>query len=206
MVHTRRLCIELDESKCIGNKACLKKETPLFVFNEQKNKAEIVGGKMQGSVSTIEKEFSREEAEKVIEAARACPTNAFLVNDLDSKKAIVDNSINTEKVKEIEAVYDDKKEFVLDPKGYFLIRVDYQNKKIETAFCDKLNHICLKVTGRKPIDIYHTIAVKEKLDLRKEHYAYLGRELQKAYYCLQTGLEYVQDNELHGMKKRKKNE
>jgi ferredoxin len=180
----------------------LKQGTPLFVFNEQKNKVEIVEGKVENSISTIEKEFSGEEAEKVIEATSACPTNSFLVKDLDSGEAVVGNNIQTEKVNEIKAVYDDEKEFVMDPKGYFLIRVNYETKEIEVAFCNSLNNVCLKVVGNKPIDIYHVIAVKEKLDLKKEHYAYLGRELEKAFHCIQKNLEYVQDDELHEMKPR----
>ncbi|KKQ34939.1 MAG: Dihydropteroate synthase [candidate division WS6 bacterium GW2011_GWA2_37_6] len=63
------------------------------------------------------------------------------------------------------------------------------------------NNIILKVTGKKPIDIYHTILHKEKLGIRPEHAAYLGRELQKAYTALENNLEYVQDEELDLNKK-----
>ena len=54
----------------------------------------------------------------------------------------------------------------------------------------------MKVNGKKPIDIYQTIINKESLDIRKDHAAYLGRELQKAYIALKHDLEYVQDDEL----------
>jgi dihydropteroate synthase len=42
---------------------------------------------------------------------------------------------------------------------------------------------------------------KEKLDIRKDHSAYLGRELEKAYVALMNDLEYVQDDELDLNKK-----
>ncbi|MBI2105482.1 DUF4346 domain-containing protein [Candidatus Woesearchaeota archaeon] len=37
---------------------------------------------------------------------------------------------------------------------------------------------------------------KKKLNIRKDHCAYLGRELQKAYIALKKGIKYVQDDEL----------
>lgn len=99
-------------------------------------------------------------------------------------------------IKEVVAGYDDIKEFVIDDKGYFLIRLDRKNKNIEVAFCAEKNKISLKVSGKKPIDIYQTIINKEKLPIRNDHAAYLGRELQKAYTALRYNLVYVQDDEL----------
>ena len=51
------------------------------------------------------------------------------------------------------------------------------------------------------MDIYQTMINKEKLPIRKDHAAYLGRELQKAYIALKNNLEYVQDEELDLNKK-----
>ena len=101
-----------------------------------------------------------------------------------------------ENAKEVNAEYNDYKEFVIDNEGYFLIRIDRENKKIELGFCKEIGKVCLKVTGKKPIEIYHAIINKEGLNIRKDHCAYLGRELQKAYIALQNNLEYVQDSEL----------
>ncbi len=102
----------------------------------------------------------------------------------------------TENFKEIDAQYNDTEEFVIDKEGYFLIRIDRENENIEVGFCKESNKICLKVVGKKPIDIYQQIINKEKLSIRKDHCAYLGRELQKAYLALKNDLEYVQDDEL----------
>jgi len=95
-------------------------------------------------------------------------------------------------VRVLEAKYDDTKEFKIDKKGYFLIKTNADKKEIEVAFCSESNKVALKVTGTTPVEIYHTIINKEKLDIRKDHYAYLGRELQRAYDCLERGEEYVQ--------------
>jgi len=106
-----------------------------------------------------------------------------------------------DKFREVIAKYDDVKEFIIDLKGYFLIRLDRKNKNIEVAFCKERNKIVLKVTGKKPIDVYQTIINKEKLSIRKDHAAYLGRELQKAYTALKNDLVYIQDQELDLSKK-----
>ena len=105
-------------------------------------------------------------------------------------------NLREENIKEIIATYDDSKEFVLDGDKYFLIRIDRNNYNIEVGYCIERNKIAFKVKGKKPIDIYQTIINKEKLPIRKDHAAYLGRELQKAYTALKYGLEYVQDEEL----------
>ena len=104
-------------------------------------------------------------------------------------------------MKKVIANYNDEKEFVIDSNGYFLIRLDRKNKNIEVAFCKEKNEIVLKVIGKNPIDIYQTILNKEKLNIRKDHAAYLGRELQKAYTTLKFNLEYIQDEELDLNKK-----
>jgi len=108
--------------------------------------------------------------------------------------------VKENETKEITAQYDDTKEFVID-RGYFLIRLDRQKKNIEVAYCNEKNNIVLKIKGKKPIGIYHTILHKEKLVVRPEHAAYLGRELQKAYIAMENDLEYVQDDELDLNKK-----
>ena len=114
------------------------------------------------------------------------------VTGLGKNKEIVGVKVEEEDAREIAAEYDDK-EFVIDNKGYFLIRVNREVRNIEAAFCKEKNKVALKITGKKPIDIYHAIINKEKLPIRKDQCAYLGRELQKAYIALKNDLEYVQD-------------
>ena len=86
-------------------------------------------------------------------------------------------------------------------KRYFLIRLDRKNNNIEVVFCNEKNNVILKVVGKKPVEIYQTMINKEKLPIMKDHVAYLGRELQKAYIALKQGLDYVQDEELDFDKK-----
>ena len=140
-------------------------------------------------------------AKGIIDAGIACTVNAIRVFDLDKNKDIVGFKAEDKGAKEIIAAYDDKKDFVIDGKNYFLIRLDRENKNIEVGFCKEKNKVALKVVGKKPVDIYQTMINKEKLPIRKDHAAYLGRELQKAYIALKNNLEYVQDEELDLNKK-----
>ena len=102
----------------------------------------------------------------------------------------------SEKFKEVDASYDESKEFALDPKGYFLIRVNNEAKKIEVGFCEKGNVMEIKISGSTPLEIYQT-AIKHGLITRLDHAAYLGSELQKAFIALKKNIEYVQDDELN---------
>ena len=160
-------------------------------------KVDLINGReIQKDFFILEGDFSEDEVETIVEGAKVCPVNAIGVKDLDTKKELYKREITTANMKEIQAKYDDKKEFVIDPAGYFLIKTNPKSKEIEAGFCREPNIVAIKVTGKNPLDIYQTIINKEKLEIRRDHYAYLGRELQKAYIALQLGVEYVQDDEL----------
>ena len=197
----RRLKVIFDKKTCIGNKACLAVDPERWENADDKVNL-INGKKLKGDTYILEKKFSDDEAVTVIEGATVCPVNAIGVIDLDTGEEIVTMKVSDDSAKVIEAHYDDNKEFKLDPKGYFLIRVDRKSKKIEVGFCAKTNVVSITIKGNKPIDVYQTI-LKEKIIDGPDHAAYLGRELQKAYIALQLGIEYVQDDELDFKKKVK---
>jgi hypothetical protein len=85
----------------------------------------------------------------------------------------------------------------LDPTGYFLIRIN--KRKIEVGLCDyKKSEIIKKVwTGEKPQDIYRQIII-DMPKLRKDHCAYLGKELARAWLCMKLGVKYIQDGKFDG--------
>lgn len=114
-------------------------------------------------------------------------------------------------MKPITAWHDEKKDVVLDPKGFFTIFVDKKAKQIRVEHylakwknlkysgdwkkCmswHKLNKI---IVGKDAEAICHTI-IREGLISRIEHAAYLGRELKKAEIALKKNLIYEQDKEL----------
>lgn len=189
----KRLRVELNQDTCVNNLNCIKIDPAHFALND---KAYLKNGEIKNYLSYIELELSDKEADTLIKAAKVCPTNSIKVIDLLNKKELVTTKVQENNLREIKAEYDDSKEFVLDKAGYFLIRINKEKNLIEVGFCNERNKLVLKITGEKPIEIYNTLINKENLQIRKDHCAYLGRELQKAYIALQKNLEYVQDDEL----------
>ena len=197
----KHLKIKYDQQKCIGVGSCAKLAPGYFQLNNQK--AVLKGAKKEGEHFILDVECTSEQYEKIIAAGEKCPVNVIEVIDQDTGKILVETEISLKgDLKEITAQYDDAKEFVMDDKGYFLIRVDHSKKLIEVGFCGALNRVSVKVVGKKPLEIYQTI-IKEGLITRIDHAAYIGRELQKAYIALENNLKYVQDDELIIEKKEK---
>ena len=180
-------------ARCVGTKACVFEDPDIFKFEDGKVYLHKPGN---DETQVLVKDFAEEDIRKLVKAADLCPVNAISVKDIDSGEFLYDPEVKEEKdIKTIYAEYDDLKEFQMDKKGYFLIRINKEEKTIEVAFCPEVNKITVKIVGRKPLDIYQTI-IKQSLISRMDHAAYLGRELQKAKTALDLGLEYVQDDEL----------
>jgi dihydropteroate synthase len=95
----------------------------------------------------------------------------------------------------IEAGYDRIKDFKIDPRGYFLIKVDSKSNQIFAGFCDHDNVMQKEVVGKTAIEIINTI-VREKLVSSLQHAGDLGIELYKAELALRDRLEYAQDGGL----------
>ena len=78
----------------------------------------------------------------------------------------------------------------LDERGYFIINLDREEKKIVITLMNNLNH---------PVKTFKDSKVNTLLDLCQpyiseiSHALYMGREGQRAKYCLDTGEKYVQD-------------
>lgn len=104
-------------------------------------------------------------------------------------------TVKTEQAEEVEGHYDELKDWRMDPKGYFLIRVDREKQRIEVGHCAQLNKVSTKITGTTPQEIYF-VACERGLLSRLDHAAYLGKELAKAHLALKHGLRYEQDEEL----------
>mgnify|MGYP001052188462 FL=1 len=122
-----------------------------------------------------------------------------LVNDCLNKKNArpLKEAIKIKEIKEIEAKACPK--WIPDPKGFFVISVDKNKKKILVEHFDKNNKLNEKIVGDCAEEISKTIT---NLDLigdfkqTKEHSMYLGRELQKAEIALKNNLDFEQDKDL----------
>ena len=193
-----KLRVELVTNKCIGNRFCGNIDPRRFIVKE--GTAELIDGEKAENIWKINVDSDDVDFKQITAAAKACPVNAIKVVDTENNKDIVDTEVKQNDVKVIKASYDDLKEFVMDPKGYFLIDVNRENNEIMIGFCGELNIVSMKITGKKPLEIYQTV-IKEKLISRLDHAAYLGRETQKAFIALQEGIVYIQDDELDFSKK-----
>lgn len=192
---TRKLSITYYREKCIGAAMCAAKDPAHFVMQED-NKAHLKGSKKDGEHEVLAITCDDATARTLIGAASLCPVSVIRVTNMETGEDLVTSEVKEKDgIRTIQAVYDDNKEFVLDPKGYFLIRINRATKEIEAGFCGKRNTVEVKVVGKSPRDIYMTI-LREKIVDWPDHAAYLGRELQKAFIALQLGLDYVQDDEL----------
>ena len=110
-----------------------------------------------------------------------------------------------------------KRNINLDPKGYFLIKIDLIKKKIIVEhYLNKINKkglatdpdtnmpiTCKDENSRKYNKIFIgdtakevgiLLSEKEEILISKlDHALYLGRELQKAEECIARNIEYIQD-------------
>ena len=104
--------------------------------------------------------------------------------------------------KSITAKYHKIKDWVMDPKGYFLIKIDKDKKIIRVGYCifSKLNNnpihdMVAEITGISAIEIVNTL-IKNEFISTLQHSADMGIELHKAELALKYNFEYIQDKDL----------
>ena len=111
-------------------------------------------------------------------------------------------NINKKIKKRIEAKYHKIKDWVMDPKGYFLIAIDRKKKLLRVGYCKftklgnkPVNDMVSIVSGRTAIEIVNTLIRNEYIS-SLQHAADMGIELCKAELALKYKLNYVQDRDL----------
>lgn len=109
------------------------------------------------------------------------------------------NAIEWNNAKVINAASWSTYEWIADPVGYFLIRVNGETHELEVGLCENEDpsNIKILVKGELPQDIYLRI-IDEGLVSRMDHAAYLGKELARAWMCMKLGVKYVQDGTVSG--------
>ena len=110
--------------------------------------------------------------------------------------------INKKIKKRITAKYHRIKDWVMDPKGYFIIAIDKEKKLIRVGYCtfkkigkNTVNDLVAEIVGKSAIEIVNTL-IKEKYLSSLQHSADMGIELCKAEIALKNNLNYVQDKNL----------
>ena len=110
--------------------------------------------------------------------------------------------INKKIKKKIVAKYHKIKDWVMDPRGYFLIEIDREKKILRAGYCKftksgnkPINDMVSIVSGRTAIEIVNTL-IRNKYISTLQHAADMGIELCKAELALKYKLNYVQDKDL----------
>ena len=125
---------------------------------------------------------------------------------IDSKDESIEGvfyKINKKIEKRITAKYHKIKDWVIDPKGYFLIDVDRKNDLLRVGYCkftklgnDPVNDMVAEIVGKTAIEIINTL-IKENYISSLQHAGDMGIELCKAELALKNNLNYVQDKDLN---------
>lgn len=130
---------------------------------------------------------------------------------MKNKKKIIDGTffkINKRIKKKIKANYHRIKDWVMDPKGYFLIKLNRKKNKINVGYCifKKLgnsteNDMVAVIEGTTAIEIVNTL-IKYEYISSLQHASDMGIELNKAEIALKYNLDYVQDKSLNILNKK----
>ena len=111
--------------------------------------------------------------------------------------------INKKIEKKITANYHKIKDWVMDPKGYFLIAVDKKKNLLRVGYCkftklgnNPVNDMVAEIEGKTAIEIVNTL-IREKFISTLQHAADMGIELHKAELSLKYGFKYIQDKDLY---------
>ena len=111
--------------------------------------------------------------------------------------------INKKVKKRIEAKYHKIKDWVMDPKGYFIIGLDKEKNLLRVGYCkftklgeNPVNDMVAVISGRTAIEIVNTL-IREKYISSLQHAADMGIELCKAEIAMKNNLKYIQDKDLN---------
>jgi len=125
---------------------------------------------------------------------------------IDSKDESIEGvfyKINKKIEKRITAKYHKIKDWVMDPKGYFLINIDRKNNLLRVGYCkftkqgnNPVNDMVAEIVGNTAIEIVNTL-IKENYISSLQHAGDMGIELCKAELALKHNLTYVQDKDLN---------
>ena len=125
---------------------------------------------------------------------------AFQSNDEPIKGRFY--KINKKIKKKIIAKYHKIKDWVMDPKGYFLIDIDKEDRLLRVGYCkftklgnDPVNDMVAIISGKTAIEIVNTL-IRENYISSLQHAADMGIELCKAELALKYHLKYIQDKDL----------
>ena len=118
----------------------------------------------------------------------------------DSKHESIEGvfyKINKKIEKKITAKYHKIKDWIMDPKGYFLIAIDKKKNLLRVGYCkftklgnNPVNDMVAEIEGKTAIEIVNTL-IREKYISSLQHAGDMGIELCKAELAAKYNLKYT---------------
>jgi tetrahydromethanopterin S-methyltransferase subunit A len=95
----------------------------------------------------------------------------------------------------IRASYHSRKEWKMDPAGFFTIKPFPEEKLVRVRYYNACHKLQTLVEGKSAEKIVQTL-VRERFVSTLQHAAYLGFEIMKAEIAMKKNIPYVQDDPL----------
>ena len=187
-----------DRENCVGAGKCIGIHPKLW-GKDSEDKAVLFRGTLNPKTGKYELPIDEKELEFYRESALICPTYVIDVLDLKSGKSVLNikptKEEDKDKVPVIKAHYESRKEWKMDPKGFFTIKPFPEEKLIRARYYGEDHALKFIIEGDCAEKIYNTI-VREGWVSTFQHAAYIGTELMKAEIAMAKNLPYVQDDPL----------
>ena len=191
-----RYRVIFDKNGCTGAGRCYGIRPELW-SKDAAGKAELKNGRKNPVSGKYELEIGENELPAYRESALICPVYVIDIVNVSDGKSILNLKPATQKetAPVIRAKYDSRKEWSMDPEGFFTI-LPFPEEGLIRVRCYGGDHsLKFTVEGKNAEEIYNTI-VREKAVSLFQHAAYLGSELMKAEIAMKKNLKYVQDDPL----------
>lgn len=187
-----------DKENCISANKCMGIHPKLW-GKDGDGKAILINGTLNPKTGKHELLIDEKDLEIYKESALICPVYVIDIVNGESSSSVLNIKPTKEAEKEnvpvVQAHYDSRKEWKMDPKGFFTIKPYPDEKLIRVRYYGEDHALKLVYEGRNAEEIYNTI-VREGLVSTFQHAAYIGCELMKAEIAMVKNLPYVQDDPL----------
>ena len=187
-----------EKNDCISANRCMGIHPELW-DKDQDGKAILKKGNLNSQTKKYELAIQEKELPAYKESALICPVFVIDILELESGKSILNikptKTPEKEDVPVLKAHYESRKEWAMDPKGFFTIKPFPEEQLIRARYYGEDYALKIVIEGKNAEEIYNTI-VREKLVSTFQHAAYVGCELMKAEIAMKKNLSYVQDDPL----------
>ena len=194
---SKKYIVTYDRENCTGANKCAGIHPEHWTIAGEK--VVLEGGTLNRETGKFERVIDEKDFPAYRESALICPVYVIDVLDAETKISVLNikptKEAEKDKVPVIRAHYESRKEWKMDPKGFFTIKPYPEEGMIRVRCYGEDHALKLVCEGTNAEEIYNTI-VREGLLSTFQHAAYIGTELMKAEIAMKKNLNYVQDDPL----------